>query len=125
MYKYIYTYRYKRSLVWRPLRLTLVTNVVYAKLGGKGMYDFGLPRYLKVSFSQNITLIVVDSANLLGVQAFKGDLDSTASMWHRRSTMCLTLLLDYNYGMWKYSTMLLRVLVNTLLLQRSKEILDG
>lgn len=37
MYKYIHTYRYKRSLVWRPLRLTLVTTVVYAKLGGKGM----------------------------------------------------------------------------------------
>lgn len=39
-------------------------------------------------------------------------------MWHRRSTIYLTLLLDYNYGMWKYSTMLLRVIVNTLLLQR-------
>ena len=46
-------------------------------------------------------------------------------MWHRYSTMyniCiyiyinLSLLLDYNYGMWKNSTMLLRVLINILLL---------
>ena len=63
-------------------------------------------------------LISADSANLLGVQAFKGDLDSIVSMLHRYSTMYmymyiyinLSLLLDYNYGMWKYSTMLLRVL---------------